>query len=185
MITMHSRIPKTSEHDKSKLEGKWKILYLSSPHHPLLVTIPAIGIGSTNAHCNPASEVFKYQHIINSNGLVSAIHCHTTEATLWYNSMVNSNRKSHDFEILEKICHILLMSSLVSTNKPISWKSKLLRLNPVLDEDGILRLNGRLKNAFMTFHERFPCLQPKTDSLCKLLIIQAIPVHCMVAFKQH
>ncbi|XP_017486012.1 PREDICTED: uncharacterized protein LOC108374544, partial [Rhagoletis zephyria] len=59
------------------------------------------------------------------------------------------------------------------SNKSISSKSKLLKLNPMLDEDGILRLNGRLKNADMPFHERFPCLLPKNDPLFVLLITQA------------
>ncbi|XP_053946180.1 uncharacterized protein LOC128855352 [Anastrepha ludens] len=58
-------------------------------------------------------------------------------------------------------------------SKPICQKSKLLKLNPVLDDDGILRLNGRLKNANMPFYEQFPCLLPKQDPLCTLLISQA------------
>ncbi|XP_054745993.1 uncharacterized protein LOC129250388 [Anastrepha obliqua] len=58
-------------------------------------------------------------------------------------------------------------------SKPTCQKSKLLKLNPVLDDDGILRLNGRLKNANMPFYEQFPCLLPKQDPLCTLLISQA------------
>ncbi|XP_036343160.1 uncharacterized protein LOC118752381 [Rhagoletis pomonella] len=49
--------------------------------------------------------------------------------------------------------------------KQCNSKSKLLKLNPMLDEDGILRLNGRLKNAVLPACERFPIILPKEVTL--------------------
>ncbi|XP_055923735.1 uncharacterized protein LOC129954087 [Eupeodes corollae] len=57
--------------------------------------------------------------------------------------------------------------------KPVSSKSKLMKLNPMIDDTGIVRLNGRLKNALLTVSERFPIILPKESKLTSLLIDQA------------
>ncbi|XP_036340672.1 uncharacterized protein LOC118750048 [Rhagoletis pomonella] len=43
----------------------------------------------------------------------------------------------------------------------------------MIDEDGLIRLNGRLKNATIPIYERFPVILPKDNALCTLLIAQA------------
>ncbi|XP_055904752.1 uncharacterized protein LOC129940431 [Eupeodes corollae] len=57
--------------------------------------------------------------------------------------------------------------------KPVSSKSKLMKLNPMIDDTGIVRLNGRLKNALLPVSERFPIILPKESKLTSLLIDQA------------
>ncbi|XP_055918569.1 uncharacterized protein LOC129950669 [Eupeodes corollae] len=61
----------------------------------------------------------------------------------------------------------------VQEGKPVSSKSKLMKLNPMIDDTGIVRLNGRLKNALLTVSERFPIILPKESKLTSLLIDQA------------
>ncbi|XP_075151112.1 uncharacterized protein LOC142225221 [Haematobia irritans] len=52
----------------------------------------------------------------------------------------------------------------------ISTKSKLLTLNPFIDENNLLRVNGRLSNADLPYTERYPIIIPENSRFCKLLI---------------
>ncbi|XP_075150809.1 uncharacterized protein LOC142224916 [Haematobia irritans] len=52
----------------------------------------------------------------------------------------------------------------------ISSRSKLLTLNPVLDGNDILRVNGRLANADLPYTERYTIIIPEHSRFCKLLI---------------
>ena len=50
---------------------------------------------------------------------------------------------------------------LIRDGKPLPKKSKLLRLMPRIDEDGVLRCNGRLRYAeFLPYEVRFPAILP-------------------------
>lgn len=49
-------------------------------------------------------------------------------------------------------------------------KSRLLTLKPYLDENGLLRVGGRLRNAPITFAQKFPIVLPATHPLTKLLV---------------
>ncbi|XP_075157832.1 uncharacterized protein LOC142231099 [Haematobia irritans] len=53
---------------------------------------------------------------------------------------------------------------------PINSKSRLLTLNPILDGDKLLRVNGRLANSDMSYNERHPIILPEKSRFCKLLI---------------
>ena len=48
-------------------------------------------------------------------------------------------------------------------SKPVSKKSSLLNLNPVLDEHGILRFERRLKHAKVPASEKHPVSIPKNN----------------------
>ncbi|XP_075147221.1 uncharacterized protein LOC142221389 [Haematobia irritans] len=52
----------------------------------------------------------------------------------------------------------------------LSSKSKLLTLNPFLDEHKLLRVNGRLTNAHLNYAEKYPIIIPEQSRFCKLLI---------------
>ncbi|XP_075157883.1 uncharacterized protein LOC142231149 [Haematobia irritans] len=58
----------------------------------------------------------------------------------------------------------------LENNLPISSKSKLLTLNPKLDEYKLLRINGRLANADLSYNERHPIILPEKSRFCKLFI---------------
>ncbi|XP_075162851.1 uncharacterized protein LOC142235484 [Haematobia irritans] len=49
---------------------------------------------------------------------------------------------------------------LIRKNQPIPNKSSLCPLNPFMDSNGILRVNGRLANSFLPYRERYPIILP-------------------------
>ncbi|XP_075151664.1 uncharacterized protein LOC142225706 [Haematobia irritans] len=53
---------------------------------------------------------------------------------------------------------------------PIDAKSRLLPLNPTLDENKLLRVNGRLSNSDLSYNERHPIILPEKSRFCKLFI---------------
>ena len=55
-------------------------------------------------------------------------------------------------------------------SKPISKKSRLLVVNPILDKDQLLRVNGRLANSGLSYNERHPIILPNQSAFCTLLI---------------
>ncbi|XP_075151077.1 uncharacterized protein LOC142225183 [Haematobia irritans] len=60
--------------------------------------------------------------------------------------------------------------SALESGKAISCKSRLLSLNPILDDNKLLRVNGRLANSDLSYNERFPIILPEKSRYCKLLI---------------
>ncbi|XP_059225279.1 uncharacterized protein LOC131997762 [Stomoxys calcitrans] len=58
----------------------------------------------------------------------------------------------------------------LTSDLPINTKSRLLTLNPFLDKGGLLRVNGRLSNADLSFNERHPIILPEKSRFCKLLV---------------
>ncbi|XP_075150439.1 uncharacterized protein LOC142224542 [Haematobia irritans] len=46
----------------------------------------------------------------------------------------------------------------LENKQPLSSKSKLLTLNPFLDDQKLLRVNGRLTNAHLTYDEKYPII---------------------------
>ena len=57
------------------------------------------------------------------------------------------------------------------SGKPISKKSLLIKLNPCIDEDGIIRCDGRLKFAdFLPYDTRFPIILPRGQWVTKLIV---------------
>ncbi|MEW8314042.1 MAG: hypothetical protein AB2658_03330, partial [Candidatus Thiodiazotropha endolucinida] len=59
----------------------------------------------------------------------------------------------------------------VRNGKPLKQNSKLLGLQPKLDEDGLLRSDGRLKYAeFLSYDVRFPVILPRRSWITRLII---------------
>lgn len=56
----------------------------------------------------------------------------------------------------------------VRDGKPISTKSKLLKLMPKMDEDGVLRSDGRAE--FLPYEVRFPIILPRGNWVTKLIV---------------
>lgn len=54
--------------------------------------------------------------------------------------------------------------------RPLANNSKLLTLSPFLDDDGILRVGGRLKNAHATYNVKYPILLPRNSFVTKLIL---------------
>lgn len=56
------------------------------------------------------------------------------------------------------------------TQTPIT-SGKLMPLNPFVDESGLLRVGGRLKNSDLNFEQKHPIILPSENHVTKLLII--------------
>lgn len=63
--------------------------------------------------------------------------------------------------------------SALHQDKPIPKSSDVLTLSPMLDEQGLLRVGGRLGNADLGYEERHPLLLPKSCRLSKILVSYA------------
>ncbi|XP_039309123.1 uncharacterized protein LOC120358585 [Solenopsis invicta] len=58
----------------------------------------------------------------------------------------------------------------LQSRRPISRKSRLLALNPFMDDTGLLRVGGRLKNAPVSYSRKFPVVLATRDQLTDLII---------------
>lgn len=59
--------------------------------------------------------------------------------------------------------------SLLKQGKPLSSKSKILSLNPFLDDERIIRVGGRLSHSKFDFNKKHPILLPSKHHFTKLL----------------
>ena len=64
----------------------------------------------------------------------------------------------------EEILHL-------KNNTPIPIKSKLLQLDPFLDNEGILRVGGRLGFSNLTYGQKHPIILPKDHHFVRMLIM--------------
>lgn len=58
-------------------------------------------------------------------------------------------------------------------HKELPRNSKLMAANPIIDEDGLLRVGGRLDNALISYNEKHPIILPGNSLLCKKLIMRS------------
>ena len=59
----------------------------------------------------------------------------------------------------------------LSAGKPIPKKSQLIKLNPCIDDDGVIRSDGRLQFAdFLPYDTRFPIILPRGHWVTKLIV---------------
>ncbi|XP_055837216.1 uncharacterized protein LOC129905699 [Episyrphus balteatus] len=56
-------------------------------------------------------------------------------------------------------------------NKPVAAKSKIFRMNPFIDECGVLRVGGRLSNAEVPFNQKYPVILHKRHRLTDLIVL--------------
>jgi hypothetical protein len=59
----------------------------------------------------------------------------------------------------------------LTKNQPVKRSSKLLNLNPFLDNNGIIRVGGRLINAHINYDQKFPIVLPSKHHITKLIIL--------------
>ncbi|XP_076668216.1 uncharacterized protein LOC143368895 [Andrena cerasifolii] len=60
--------------------------------------------------------------------------------------------------------------SCVQAKRPLPTKSRLLRLNPFLDDNGILRVSGRLQHSLLLFSRKHPLIMPDKTHLATFWI---------------
>ncbi|XP_075157847.1 uncharacterized protein LOC142231112 [Haematobia irritans] len=59
----------------------------------------------------------------------------------------------------------------LSESKPLPAKSPLQCLNPFIDSNGVLRVNGRLVDSSLPYNERYPIILPGNSRLCHLYLV--------------
>ena len=59
----------------------------------------------------------------------------------------------------------------VVTDKKSQRRTRLYRLDPFVDSDGILRVGGRLRRAEFEFGEKHPIILPRNDHVSKLVVV--------------
>ena len=63
--------------------------------------------------------------------------------------------------------------STLKSEKCLPTSSKLLCLYPLFDDDGMMRVNGRLKNAeFLSYDTKYPIILPRKNWITKLIVKQ-------------
>ncbi|GBM64200.1 hypothetical protein AVEN_159585-1 [Araneus ventricosus] len=60
--------------------------------------------------------------------------------------------------------------NLLRKGKPLNSKSKIISLSPFIDENGLIRVGGRLKNASISMDQKFPILLPKNHRLTEMIV---------------
>lgn len=61
----------------------------------------------------------------------------------------------------------------LQVKKPVSNRSPLLSLTPYLDEDGIIRVGGRLQNSLLSYNGKHPVILPTKSHFTQLIVRQA------------
>ncbi|GBM57681.1 hypothetical protein AVEN_222534-1 [Araneus ventricosus] len=60
--------------------------------------------------------------------------------------------------------------NILKKRKPLNSKSKIISLSPFIDENGLIRVGGRLKNASIFIDQKFPILLSKNHRLTELIV---------------
>ena len=61
----------------------------------------------------------------------------------------------------------------LKNNLPLDRKSKISNLHPFLDQDGILRVGGRLQHSLLKYGEKHPVILPYKNHLTTLIVREA------------
>ena len=96
----------------------------------------------------------------------------------WVNRFVDNCRRRISDRTLGELLGELLSTELkraeiqlIRHRRPISPSSKIIGLQPKLDDDGIMRSDGRLRHAkFLSFDVRYPIILPRKSWITKLIV---------------
>ncbi|XP_059223173.1 uncharacterized protein LOC131996978 [Stomoxys calcitrans] len=103
----------------------------------------------------------------------------------FHNSMPGNTRKYESYDLsmqemqfvkfrlisLAQRQYFSLEYELLLNSKPLPNKSVLSTLNPFLDSNQVLRVNGRLSDSFLPYRERHPIILPGNSRLCHLYLL--------------
>lgn len=107
---------------------------------------------------------------------------HNTKNPLDKRSGVLSVRERHAAmdRLIKLVQATEFASDIECLNRNKQCSTRLRRLLPFVDEDGLLRVGGRLNNSNLPFHVKHPLLLPKIHPLTNLIVDNAHKVHCHV-----
>lgn len=78
-------------------------------------------------------------------------------------------------------CHFSEISDRISKNQPL--EKSLRKLAPFIDDNGIIRVGGRLRNSDLSFDSKFPILLPRNHCLTELIILDAHEKYLHAGFR--
>ena len=104
-------------------------------------------------------------------GAVSLLHTHIRKVKKSNEVDLVTKRNTATKYILKLIQHNDLYKEIEQLHKkqPVSRTSKLYKLDPFLDNDGLLRLGGRLNFSRYTYNVKHPYILPKSNPITKLI----------------
>ncbi|GFR19692.1 integrase catalytic domain-containing protein [Trichonephila clavata] len=89
------------------------------------------------------------------------------------NGFLKTNELNNAMHVLIKLVQTIEFNNEINAlkrNQPLSCRSKILSLNPFLDNSNILRVGGRLRHANLAYGHKHPILLPKRHILTDLII---------------
>ncbi|XP_039309934.1 uncharacterized protein LOC120358749 [Solenopsis invicta] len=114
-----------------------------------------------------------------------------TEASHVYS--ISPNEIAHSIQVLTRLIQQEYFSKeleLLAKQQNLNKNSSILRLNPFIDEIGILRVGGRLKFSHLPYDAKHPILLPGRHPFSRLIVIhirdtstQALKQHCLLSPK--
>lgn len=112
------------------------------------------------------------------NNLLARVHKNSTEIT---SGSLKVCELSKAMAYLVKMCQSEVFGKDIhelNSHGKVNSNSKLLCLNPFLDDEGIIRVGGRLKNAQLSYSQKHQILLPSRHTLTEL-IIRAEHIKCL------
>jgi hypothetical protein len=122
---------------------------------------------------NDHSKLYKIIHILRVC-FKFIRHCRTT-ASIARNYIVNAEDTKKAYNSLIKWTQELAFPEelkLLRSNKQLKSSSSIISLFPFLDEEGILRVGGRIANSNISFNSKHQVILPKHGIFVKYLIVQ-------------
>ncbi|GIY23158.1 reverse transcriptase [Caerostris darwini] len=86
---------------------------------------------------------------------------------------LNTSELTNAINVLIKFVQFIVFNNEINAlkrNQALSCRSKILSLNPFLDNSGILRVGGRLRHANIAYGHKHPILLPKRHILTDLIV---------------
>ncbi|XP_076660598.1 uncharacterized protein LOC143363956 [Halictus rubicundus] len=150
-------------------EDAWPLSPMPSAKVPELRTITALTI-----NCN--NELFlRFSSFVMLKRVIAYCYRFYNNASKKYirHGKINVEELNHAHDQIIKTLqheHFKREIDALNSGKTLDKRSKILNLNPFLDEQGILRVGGRLHHSLLDYNQKHPILLPRTHHVTKLII---------------
>lgn len=98
----------------------------------------------------------RHSHLVSQSSSIEPLSVHELHNSL--SLIIRQTQATHFYDLLQKLTKSQCTKELAS-------------LSPFLDERGLIRVGGRLKNASLPYHSRHPILLPRTAHLSRLICL--------------
>ena len=94
---------------------------------------------------------------------------------------IKTNELDHAEQVILKLIQSLYFQDelyRLKKNKEIHRESRIRQLDPFIDENGLLRVGGRIKNASISFNRKHPIILPKSHLITDMIISYYHQTYC-------